>query len=115
MTINKFPSIRGDLVRTDPKWKDWTFVQLCEALRDWTERNPVENNQAEDKRRDKYAKAFNTQRKKDPTKPRACVYCDSMEHKSTTCSVVRTPVDRKKILAHKKLCYNCAGGVTSCC
>ena len=38
MTINKLPSIRGDLVRTDPKWKDWTFVQLCEALRDWTER-----------------------------------------------------------------------------
>jgi hypothetical protein len=110
MTINTFPSIRGDLVRTDPKWKDWTFVQLCEALRDWTERNPVENNQAEDKRRDRYAKAFNTQQKKDPTKPRACVYCDSMEHKSTTCSFVRTPVDRKKILAQKKLCYNCAGG-----
>ena len=110
MTINKLPSIRGDLVRTDPKWKDWTFVKLCEALRDWTERNPVENNQSEDKRRDRYAKAFNTQQKKDPTKPRACVYCDSMEHKSTTCSVVSTPVDRKKILAQKKLCYNCAGG-----
>ena len=31
-----------------------------------------------------------------------------MEHKSTT--VVSTPVDRKKILAQKKLCYNCAGG-----
>ena len=113
MTLNKLQSIRGDLVRTDPKWKEWTFVQLCEALREWTERNPVDHHNQEEKRKERHGKAFNTQQKKDQTKPRACVYCDSMEHKSTTCSTVHTPADRRKLLAQKKLCYNCTGGHTA--
>ena len=99
MTLNKLPNIRGDLVRTDTKWKEWTFSQLCEALREWTERNyPVEINRDE-KRQEKSGKAFNTQQRKDETKPRPCVYCDSKEHRSTACSVVSTSADRRKILA----------------
>ena len=63
MTLNKLPNIRGDLVRTDTKWKEWTFSQLCEALREWTKRNPVENNR-DKKRHEKSGKAFNTQQRK---------------------------------------------------
>ena len=107
MTINKLPGIRGDLVRTDPKWKEWTFVQLCDALRDWTERNPVDHNQ-EDKRKEKFGKAFNTHQ----NKPRPCVYCESIEHKSATCSVVSTPADRRKILAEKKCAITALGDHT---
>ncbi len=32
MTLDKLQAIRGDLVRTDPKWEDWDFAQLSEAL-----------------------------------------------------------------------------------
>lgn len=38
MTLNKLPGIRGDLVRTDPQWKEWNFGKLVEALKDgWSE------------------------------------------------------------------------------
>lgn len=42
MSINKLQGIRGDLVRTDDNWREWDFPKLVEALRKWTERNPVE-------------------------------------------------------------------------
>ena len=43
LTIDKLSDIRGDLVRNDENWQDWNSVQLCDALRLWTRRNPVEN------------------------------------------------------------------------
>ena len=42
MTLDKLPSIRGDLVRTDPHWESWDFVKLSEAIRLWVRRNPVD-------------------------------------------------------------------------
>lgn len=42
MTLDKFPAIRGDLVRTDPEWQSCTFVQLADALKIWRKRNPVD-------------------------------------------------------------------------
>ena len=41
-TIDKLEGIRGDLVRIDDDWQEWKFPQLVQALRKWTERNPVE-------------------------------------------------------------------------
>ncbi|XP_068704539.1 uncharacterized protein [Montipora foliosa] len=35
MTLDKLPSIRGDLMRTDPDWESWDFVTLSEAIRLW--------------------------------------------------------------------------------
>lgn len=32
MTLDKLPAIRGDLVRTDPSFENWTFDKLAEAL-----------------------------------------------------------------------------------
>ena len=32
MTLDKLSGIRGDLVRSDPEWETWDFVQLTEAL-----------------------------------------------------------------------------------
>jgi hypothetical protein len=40
-TIDKLEGIRGDLVRMDDDWLEWKFPQLVEALRKWTERNPI--------------------------------------------------------------------------
>ena len=41
MCLDKLEGIRGDFVRTDDDWRQWNFVKLVEALRKWTERNPV--------------------------------------------------------------------------
>ena len=42
-TIDKLEGIRGDLVRMDDDWQGWKFPNLVEALRKWTERNPIKN------------------------------------------------------------------------
>ena len=41
LTLEKLPTIRGDLVRNDPDWETWDFIKLTEALRQWTRRNPM--------------------------------------------------------------------------
>ncbi len=41
MTLDKLPNIRGDLVRNDPSWEQWDYLQLTTALQHWTRRNPV--------------------------------------------------------------------------
>ena len=113
ITLNKLPGIRGDLVRADPEWKQWSFVELVEALRKWTERNPVEATKQSDgghwKHRDKPSKVFQTQQKKGQRRSNTCVYCDSADHKSSACLVVQAPEERKSMLAKKKLCFNCTG------
>ena len=47
MTLEKLPAIRGDLTRTDQDWEKWDFAQLCEAVRLWVRRNPVNTTQPE--------------------------------------------------------------------
>ena len=49
-TIDKLSGIQGDLVRNDKNWQDWSFLQLCEALRSWTWRNPLEKNNRPEER-----------------------------------------------------------------
>ena len=41
MSVDKLQGIRGDLVRTDDNWREWGFPKFVEALRKWTERNPI--------------------------------------------------------------------------
>ena len=33
--------IRSELLRSDGDWQEWTYIELVEALRKWTEKNPV--------------------------------------------------------------------------
>ena len=40
-TIDKLDAIGGHLVRMDDDWQEWKFPPLVEALRKWTERNPI--------------------------------------------------------------------------
>ena len=40
-TLDKLEGIKSDLVRTDDSWQKWGFSQLVDALRRWTERNPI--------------------------------------------------------------------------
>ena len=41
MTVDKLEGVRGDLVRTDDAWRDYDLPDFVEALRKWTQRNPV--------------------------------------------------------------------------
>ena len=102
MTLDKLPGIRGDLVRTDPEWENWTFAQLSEAVRQWSQRNPVDQSHTD---RDKYRqiKSFHA-------KSHECVYCGDVTHKAGNCTKITSVTERKQILAKKRLCFNCAIG-----
>ena len=41
MSIDKLQGIRGNLVRSDENWREWDFPKFEEALKKWTERNPI--------------------------------------------------------------------------
>ena len=105
MTLEKLTAIRGDLVRTDPEWASWDFVKLTEALRQWVKRNPAVSN---DRERDENIrkKLFNI--REEEVKLKGCVYCGNTAHKATQCTEVTETSERKKILAKRGLCFNCA-------
>ena len=105
MTLDKRPAIRGDLVRDDPDWENWDFVKLAEAIKQWTKQNPVYEKEADAQsgKTGKYGKVFHTKATK------VCVYCEG-EHKTGECTVVTSVSDQRRILAKKKLCFNCATG-----
>ena len=112
MTLNKLPAIRGDLVRTDSQWKEWDFGKLVEALKGWVERNPVDTSKTPDdgnRKRDRSGKVFQTQQTRGQQRSRICVYCGSNDHKSSNCSVTKTPSEWKQVLVKKRLCFNCTG------
>ena len=113
MTLDKLPNIRGDLTRSDPDWDKWNYLQLTEALQQWTRRNPVEVQKFDDGKKRKERKyggyQFSTQQKpyQISKSSRKCVYCSSESHRSAECDTVLTFEDRKRFLATKHLCFNC--------
>ena len=40
-TLDKLSRIRSELVKSDDDWQEWTYVELVEALKKWTEKNLV--------------------------------------------------------------------------
>ena len=109
MTIDKLEGIRGDLVRTDDDWQEWDFPRLTEALRKWTERNPIKSS---DKVQEKYtpSRGKSFQARQEESKPhKSCIYCEETDHKSVNCQKVVSIADRKKQLSLKQLCFNCTG------
>ena len=112
MCLDKLEGIRGDLVRTDDDWRQWDFIKLVDALRKWTERNPVKVNEKLSDRSDKHARYSRTnafQARHRETKQRRCVYCNEISHASINCHKVVSTADRKKHLSEHRLCFNCTG------
>ena len=111
--MDKLIGIRADLVRTDDNWQEWTFTHLVEALRKWTERNPLP---MDHERSEHFNEEFNHkqpkrdrifQAKQQDWKPaRTCMYCGAGEHKSPECDKVADMAERRKHLSFKKLCFN---------
>ena len=92
MTLDKLPAIRADLVRMDDDWQECDFGQFIEALRKWTDRNPIS---LDDKRnnRNPPRKDRLYQTSQDIWKPKPCVYCNKEDHKSTDCKTVTKDED----------------------
>ena len=91
-------------------WRSWSFADLLEALRKWTDTNPVVETPG---------KGANLKRSTLPSDRiyhsqdryvGNCVYCDSREHRSSECDILSTLDERKAFLANKRLCFNCAVG-----
>ena len=97
-------------MQNDENWQDWSFLQLCEALRSWTRRNHPEKtiDRKRDPRKDPRNRGLSTGLQ--DVKPRPCIYCNQTTHKANDCEKVTTTNARKKILSDKKLCFNRAGG-----
>ena len=105
MTLDKLSGIGGDLVRNDPEWDSWDFINLTNAVNQWVKRNPVTNPSEEE---NNARKLFHSQKEKQRFAPRGCVYCGDLSHKAVQCEKVSDIGERRKILARKGLCFNCA-------
>ena len=79
MCLEKLEGIRGDLVRTDDDWCQWDFPKLVDALRKWTERNPVKTN---DKLK-KHASSGRTNASQ--VCQQLCFNCTGAEHRASEC------------------------------
>ena len=105
-TFDKLEVMKSELAMTNDNWSDWTFPQFVEALEKWTKNNPVKENS------EKYRKgrSFLANRNDSPSVGfKGCLYCSSDAHRAINCDKIIKPEDRKKILAEKHLCFNCAG------
>ena len=113
-TLDKLEGIRADLVRTNDNWQEWGFTQLVNALRRWTERNPI--SQDERGARTNFRETSQSTQKREKFfqvrqewKRRPCIYCEGDDHKSVECNKVIEIAQRKECLKKKKLCFNCTG------
>ena len=114
MSVDKLQGIRGDLVRTDDNWREWSFPKFVEALRKWTERNPIPaESESPEKLPDRKEtplprdRSFQAQQK--DKRVRVCVYCEKPDHKSVDCKTVASVDEHKRVLSNKHLCFNCTG------
>ena len=102
-TLDKLSGIRSN------------YVELVEALKKWTEKNPVQNteksseNNPKRERFDQYPRRDRVLHSKESTTIiKGCVYCEG-DHRSAECQNISSANERKKILSEKRLCFNCTG------
>ena len=101
--VKKLEFLRSELVSHVPSdWRSWSFKELLEALRKWTDTNTTSS-----KRPALSDRVFFSE---DRHVNNSCVYCESTEHVSSDCGDISTPEERKAFLVNKRLCFNCAAG-----
>ena len=103
-TFDKLDVIKGELAMTNEKWSEWTFLEFVSALERWTKNNPIKQPHGskyhgKDRDRSYFVK----------TTGKGCLYCSDESHKAISCDKIVNSGERKKILAEKQLCFNCAG------
>ena len=109
--LDKLKGIKADLVRGQDNWQDWDLPRLTQALKKWRDVNPVpeESNVASKvtppKHPDKRSPLYHA----DTRNQHHCVYCEDPNHASRDCTHVSTMDVRKRMLAQKRMCFNCTG------
>ena len=86
-TLDKLGGIRADLVQMDDNWQNWDFSAFIEALRKWTERNPITVTADRNKEHLKKDRMLQTLQKQ--WKTNACIYCGDVAHKAAECQKVK--------------------------
>ena len=112
VTLDKLPGVRADLVQLDDNWQEWGFRELIESLRKWCDCNPIhsDDHKCDQLNRHPPKKSHAYQTKDEGAKVmRACVYCNSEDHRPAECKKVTDLKQRRKMLSEKKLCFNCTG------
>ena len=109
--LDKLKGIKADLVRGQENWQDWDLPRLTQALKKWrdvnpaTEDNTVLNKTTPPRRPDSKFRLYYADNKNQPH----CVYCEDTSHVSRDCQRVSTEDARKRMLAQKRMCFNCTG------
>ena len=111
--FNKLPGIKAELVQGKPNWQSWNFTELTNALCTWTEIYPRESVRSREAPRTESTpgqRSFHVQEHSTITyTPRGCVYCKDASHKSSQCTFISSPAERRNFLQGKRLCFNCTG------
>ena len=109
--LDKLTGIKADLVRGQENWQDWDLPRLAQALKKLrdvnpaTEGNNVESMTTPSKCPANKSRFFHAE----SMEKRCCVYCDDASHISRDCTRVSTIDERKRMLAQKRMCFNCTG------
>ena len=109
--LDELTGIKADLVRGQENWQDWDLPRLAQALKKWRDVNPAtEGNNFESmttpsKRPENKSRFFDAE----SMDKRRCVYCDDASHISRDCPRVSTIDERKRMIAQKRMCFNCTG------
>ena len=110
-TMDKINVIKHELALMDENWSEWDFPKFVKMLEQWTVNNPISTISGEQR-----LKSFsNSSPRKEKmfltgsTQSRGCFYCGDDRHKAINCDKVVLAKERKKILAEKRLCFNCCG------
>ena len=109
--LDKLTGIKADLVRGQENWQDWDLTRLAQAVKKWRDVNPAtEGNNFESmptpsKRPENKSCFFDAE----SMDKRRCVYCDDASRISRDCTRVSTIDERKRMIAQKRMCFNCTG------
>ena len=116
-TLDKLGPIKADITRIGPKWPEWGFEQLIEALREYTLRNPKssigrpsnilrkENTKPHDNWKHKHQMEKHFQHNE--IKNIGCVYRSSQKHRSHKYTKLHSTQQRKQYLKENHRCFNC--------
>ena len=117
--LEKLRGVKADLVRGNEGWRDWDFKDLLRELKKWSDINPVEESTAEKilskgvshSKQTTPTRVFKTLSQQETrTGNQQCGYCEDQNHRSVNCTKVTETGKRRRILAEKRLCFNCTGG-----
>ena len=111
--VRGVPEIKTELVQGKPNWQSWNFTELTNALCTWTKIHPLESVRSREAPRTTSTpgqRSFHVQEHNTITyTPSGCVYCHYASHKSSECTVISSPAERRNFLQGKRLCFNCTG------